>query len=242
MNPMLPKNPIMHKSRLTCLSLALMALPVYASPAKDDWGMWFSNTYQTDFGGSPYLAFLELAPRTKKDNNDFNQIIVRPLLGYKLSKQLQLWAGYTWQGEYNDKTDFEMATNDIMEQLQWIDNWTPALNFQYRFRLEQRFFAQEGDTGHRMRHRVRWTYALPDSKAYLIAADELFVYFNSIDEGRLANAVQTGVNQNRTYVGVGYKLTPQLNVDTGYQVQYVHNYGTPDLVNHVWLTNINVNF
>jgi len=33
-----------------------------------------------------------------------------------------------------------------------------------------------------------------------------------------------------------------LNGDTGYQVQYVHNYGTPDLVNHVWLTNINVNF
>lgn len=30
--------------------------------ADQDWGMWLSNTYQTDFGGSDYLAFLELAP------------------------------------------------------------------------------------------------------------------------------------------------------------------------------------
>ena len=214
----------------------------FAAPVKDDWSMWLSNTYQTDFGGSKYLAFLELAPRTKNDNSEFNQIIVRPLIGYKLTKQLQLWLGYTWQGEYSQQTDFDLATNDTMQQLQWIDDLTPQLNFQYRFRLEQRFFAHEDDIGHRMRHRVRFLYTIPDSKAYLIAADELFVYFNSIDEGRLSHSVQTGVNQNRSYIGVGYKLTPQLNIDTGYQLQYVHNYGTPDLLNHVWLTNVNVNF
>lgn len=204
--------------------------------------MWLSNTYQTDFGGSPYLAFLELAPRTKNDNNDFSQVIVRPLVGYKVTQKLQLWLGYTWQGEYNDQTDFELATNDFMQQLQWIDNWTPQLNFQYRFRLEQRFFAHESDAGHRMRHRFRFVYALPDSKAYLIGIDELFVYFNSLNDSRMEHSVQAGINQNRTYVGVGYKLTPQLNIDTGYQLQYVNNFGTPDLINHVWLTNVNVNF
>ncbi|MDD1621521.1 MAG: DUF2490 domain-containing protein [Methylococcaceae bacterium] len=228
----------------TALALALVSVSVSAEsgPVRDDFGVWISNTFQTDFGGSPYLAFLELAPRTKTDNDQFNQIIVRPLLGYKLNKQLQLWAGYTWQGEYSEQTDFELATNDAMQQLQWIDNWTQQLNFQYRFRLEQSFFADEGDFGHRMRHRFRFMYSIPDSKAYLIAVDELFVYFNSIDEGRLARSVQTGINQNRSYVGIGYKLTPHLNIDTGYQLQYVHNYGTPDLTNHIWLTNINVNF
>lgn len=204
--------------------------------------MWLSNTYQTDFGGSPYLAFLELAPRTKNDNNDFSQVIVRPLVGYKVTQKLQLWLGYTWQGEYNDQTDFELATNDFMQQLQWIDNWTPQLNFQYRFRLEQRFFAHESDAGHRMRHRFRFVYTLPDTKAYLIGIDELFVYFNSLNDSRMEHSVQAGINQNRTYVGVGYKLTPQLNIDTGYQLQYVNNFATPDLINHVWLTNVNVNF
>jgi len=229
-------------SAFLSVMLALASVTAESGQVRDDFGVWISNTYQTDFGGSPYLAFLELGPRTKTDNDQFNQIIVRPLLGYKLNKHLQLWAGYTWQGEYSEQTDFELATNDAMQQLQWIDNWTPQLNFQYRFRLEQRFFADEGDIGHRMRHRFRFVYTIPDSQAYLIGVDELFVYFNSIDEGRLAHSVQTGINQNRCYVGVGYKLTPRLNIDTGYQLQYVHNYGTPDLTNHVWLTNINVNF
>lgn len=224
------------------IALSLSSIAASAAPTKDDFGTWISNTYQTDFSGSRYLAFLELHPRTKTDNSEFSQIIVRPMLGYKLTDHLQLWAGYTWQGEYTEARDFEMATNDIVEQLQWVDNWTPQLNFQYRFRLEQRMFADENDTGHRMRHRIRFAYTLPDSQAYLIAADELLVYFNSIDDGRLAHSVQTGVNQNRSYLGVGYKLTPQLNIDSGYQLQYIHSYGTADTLNHVWLTNINVNF
>ncbi|PPD35950.1 MAG: hypothetical protein CTY19_01560 [Methylomonas sp.] len=228
-------------------SILFFIISFYASNAfsgsvNDDWSVWLSNTYQTDFGGSKYLAFLELAPRTRNDNAEFSQSIVRPLIGYKLTEKLQIGLSYTWQGEYSQQADFDLATNDAMQQLQWIDNLTPQLNFQYRFRLEQRFFAHEDDIGHRMRHRVRFVYSLTDSNAYLIAADELFVYFNSIDEGRLSHSVQTGVNQNRTYLGVGYKLTPELNIDTGYQLQYVHNYGTADLVNHVWLTNVNVNF
>lgn len=224
---------------LACLASALT--PAQAAPVKDDWGMWLSNTYQTDFGGSNYLAFLELAPRTKHDNGEFSQIIVRPLIGYKLTKKLQLWLGYTWQGEYGKETDFDLATEDFMQQVQWIDNWTPQVNFQYRFRFEERFFENE-DTAYRMRHRFRLTYTLPETQAYLIALDELFVYFNSINHGRLANSVQPGINQNRSYVGIGYKITPKINIDTGYQFQYINNFGAPDGANHVWLTNINVNF
>ncbi|WP_374089387.1 DUF2490 domain-containing protein [Methylomicrobium lacus] len=212
-----------------------------AAPVKDDWGMWLSNTYQTDFGGSNYLAFLELAPRTKHDNGEFSQIIARPLLGYKLTPKLQFWLGYTWQGEYGKDTDFDLATHDFMQQVQWIDNWTPQLNFQYRFRLEERFFADE-DTAFRMRHRFRFVYTQPETKTYLIAADELFVYFNSLNEGRLAHSVQPGINQNRSYVGIGYKITPKINIDTGYQFQYVNNFGAPDGANHIWLTNFNITF
>jgi hypothetical protein len=245
-NRLLERNPDIYNMPkyalfLTIASLTFASVPANANDVKDDWGMWFSNTFQTDFGGSRYLAFLELAPRTKHDNSEFSQIIVRPLLGYKVTQKLQLWLGYTWQGEYSKESDFDLATNDMMEQLQWIDNLTPQLNFQYRFRLEQRFFAHE-DTAHRMRHRFRFVYTLPESKAYLIAVDELFIYFNSINHGRVAQSVQPGINQNRSYVGIGYKLMPQLNIDTGYQFQYVNNFGAPDGANHIWLTNINFNF
>lgn len=224
------------------LMMSLFGLAVSAtSQASDNSGIWVSNTLQTDFGGSHYLAFLELQPRSKNDNEDFSQLIIRPFVGYKVNKNLSLWLGFAWQGEYDPKNEFDLATKDIVEQVQWSDNITPALNFQYRFRLEQRFF-QDADLSHRMRHRFRVQYSVPDSKLYLLAFDELFVYFNSVNSGRLEHSVQTGVNQNRSYVGIGYKLSTGINIDTGYQLQYVNNFGTEDIYNHVWLTNLNINF
>ena len=211
--------------------------------AAEDWGTWISSTYQTDFGGSRYLAFLELAPRLKTDSSEFSQFIIRPLLGYKITPKLQLWLGYAWQWEYNGHSDveFDNATQDLMQQVQWIDNLTPALNLQYRFRLEQRFFA-DADSGHRMRHRLRLQYTLPGTNAYLIAIDELFIYLNSLNASPRESSVQPGVNQNRSYVGIGYKLTPHINLDTGYQLQYINNFNDPDVHNSIWFTNFNVTF
>ncbi len=211
--------------------------------ADEDWGIWVSNTYLTDFGGSNYLAFLELAPRTKNDNGDFSQFIIRPLVGYKLNKELSVWLGYTWQGEYTKTLDdkFENATNDVVEQLQWVHDFSPAFNFQYRLRLEQRFFA-DADVAHRIRQRFRLTYTLPDTNVYFIGFDELFIYFNNLNYSPREGSVQQGINQNRSYAGVGYKFNKDVNVDTGYQLQYVNNFGKEDLFNHVWLTNINVKF
>ncbi len=63
------------------LATAFLLTLISTASANDDFSVWLSNTYQTDFGGSNYLAFLELAPRTKNDNGDFAQFIIRPLLG-----------------------------------------------------------------------------------------------------------------------------------------------------------------
>lgn len=215
----------------------------FGASATEDFSIWLSNTYQTDFGGSNYLAFLELAPRTKNDNGDFAQFIIRPLVGYKLNKELSVWLGYTWQGEYtkSHKDHFDNATNDVVEQIQWVHDIDPQWNFQYRFRVEQRFFA-DADVAHRLRQRFRLTYTIPDTNIYLIGFDELFIYFNDLNYSPRESSVQQGINQNRSYAGIGYKFNKHVNVDTGYQLQYVNNYGRADLFNHVWLTNINVRF
>ncbi|MBM4207411.1 MAG: DUF2490 domain-containing protein [Gammaproteobacteria bacterium] len=222
----------------------LIAMP-YLAQANEDWGIWVSNTYQTDFGGSNYLAFLEIQPRTKNDNENLQQLIVRPLLGYKVTKELSLWLGYTWQGEYTpSRSDkFGNATNDIMQQVQWVHDINEHWNFQYRGRLEERLFADSNNVGLRMRHRFRLTYTIPDTSVFLIGFDEFFHYLTDINDGSPREGqVQSGVNQNRTYAGLGYKFNKHISADTGYQLQYVNNYGKEDLFNHVWLTNINVKF
>lgn len=233
------------KKQLTQTKTAFISLCILLTACKchaiDSSGIWVSATIQTNVGNSPYLAFLEIQPRSKNDNEDFAQLIVRPFIGYQVTKQLQLWLGFAWQGEYDPKNEFDLATKDIVEQVQWSDDWTPNLNFQYRFRQEQRFF-ENADLSHRMRHRFRWQYSIPDSKFFIVAFDELFIYLNSLNQSRLEHSVQAGINQNRTYLGVGYKVNPNINIDLGYQLQYVNNFGTEDIFNHTWLTNINMRF
>ncbi|KJV05127.1 DUF2490 domain-containing protein [Methylocucumis oryzae] len=231
----------MKRSLVLFICFSLPFVPV--ADATDDRQTWVSSTYQTDFGGSRYLAFLELAPRFNQDSSEFNQFIIRPLLGYKITPKLQLWLGYTWQGEYSDNNGvgFDNATHDLMQQVQWIENISPALNLQYRFRLEQRFFA-DADSGHRMRHRLRLQYTLPGTQAYLIGIDELFIYLNSLNYSSRESFVQPGLNQNRAYAGIGYKFSPHFNVDTGYQLQYVNNFKGSDTYNSIWFTNVNFNF
>jgi hypothetical protein len=211
--------------------------------ANEDWGIWVSNTIQTDFGGSNYLAFFEIQPRTRNDSENLSQVIVRPIFGYKLTKEISLWLGYAWQGEYTPSRGdkFGNATSDVVEQLQWVHNIDSQWNFQYRLRVEQRFFA-DADVGHRFRQRFRLTYAIPETEFYLICFDELFIHLNNLNHSARESQVQQGINQNRLYAGLGYKINKHVNVDTGYQLQYVNNFGRPDLFNHVWLTNVNVNF
>jgi hypothetical protein len=223
------------------LCSSLPFVPV--ADATDDRQTWVSSTYQTDFGGSRYLAFLELAPRFNQDSSQFNQFIIRPLVGYKVTPKLQFWFGYTWQGEYSDHdgVGFDNATHDLMQQVQWIENLSPALNLQYRFRQEQRFFA-DADSGHRMRHRLRLQYTLPGTQAYLIGIDEVFIYLNSLNASPRESSVQPGFNQNRAYAGIGYKFSPHFNVDTGYQLQYINNFSGSDTYNSIWFSNVNVNF
>lgn len=219
----------------------LMSVYCCITLAQEDQSTWMSNSFQTDFNGSRYLLFTELQPRFKEETSQFSQLIVRPFIGYKVTPTWQLWVGYAWQGEYNEKDKFGLATNDVVEQAQWIDNITPEINLQYRFRQEQRFMAH-ADLTHRMRHRFRFQYSFPETNFYTVAFDELFLHLNSVNYGRLKSTVQSGINQNRTYVGVGYKITPKILVDTGYQLQYLNNFGKDDLFNHVWLTNLFVNF
>jgi Protein of unknown function (DUF2490) len=153
------------RTPLFCKVLLLYFL-ISTAHAEEDFSILLSNTHQTDFGGSQYLAFLELAPRTRNDSGDFSQLLIRPIMGYKASKDISLRLGYTWHGEYtkNLADKFGNTTHDFIQQLQWIHDFSYALNFQYRLRLEQRFFTDD-DVGYRIRQRFRFTYTLPESNA-----------------------------------------------------------------------------
>ena len=69
----------------------------------------------------------------------------------------------------------------------------------------------------------------------LVAWDEVFIHLNSTDFG-----ARSGFNQNRVFVGFGFKwdpTTPTSRVEIGYLNQYINIGACPDRSNHILAVN-----
>lgn len=189
------------------------------------------------------------APRRSAENNmgveeqNPNTIfILRPIAGYQLAEGLTLGAGYAWQPIFY-RSD---VREDVMEHRpfwQASGSWAwPHLQLGYRTRLEHRY-RSTGDRGdvrqgedqwaHRVRQQLRLA-VLPVEEGpwQLIAAPELFVHLNDT-----TYPTQTGLDQVRMFVGVGYQMGELLRAEAGYLAQAVRRFTDRDQLNHVlWIS------
>jgi hypothetical protein len=97
---------------------------------------------------------------------------------------------------------------------------------QHRFRLEQRWLGQSSEGqgvydwrfGERFRYRIYAQFPLPfNTKGarpdYVAPYDEVLVRFGP-------NSGTYAIDQNRTYGAIGWKLSPEFNLEIGYLHQY----------------------
>ena len=94
------------------------------------------------------------------------------------------------------------------------------------------------DTSYRLRHLLRINYQ-PASfgKFYLGAYDEIFFNLNSVD----SPALRSGIDQNRLFLGLGYNLSQEVNIDFGYIYNYLRN-SVRDSANHVTFFGLRYNW
>lgn len=86
-------------------------------------------------------------------------------------------------------------------------------NLSHRFRLENRWINKPETTYFTNRFRYRLQYTRPISRnVYFKTSNELFV-----------NLDNHWFNQNRFYIGLGRKLTPNLKIDLGYLKNHFRN-------------------
>ena len=108
--------------------------------------------------------------------------------------------------------------------------------FQHRSRLEQRWVETGDNVGLRWRQLARAQRVLSHCPQWsFVLWDEVFFALNDTDWG--ANA---GLDQNRTFIGLGYKRCPHAAVRTeiGYLNQFVNSQGGVDQMNHI----LSINF
>lgn len=167
-----------------------------------------------------FKFWLEPQQRVSIDGSDFTQTILRPGIGYELTPATSLWVGYAWIYTEQPFSGLVVKENRIWQQLLWKKSFN-QIDFTNRLRLEERFFQPNTNTAWRLREFVKLAIPINQSpKLYLASTNELFFHLNNFN-----NRPNRGFDQNRFFIGLGYKFTKTLVGELGYLNQYIRRVG-----------------
>ena len=179
---------------------------------------------------------LDIHPRWREEGRNFDTLILRPSLIYKITPKTSIWTGYdTINNHPAGQSSFQ--ENRLWEQVMHQFEPFGALTLTVRTRFEQRDREDYSDIAHRLRQMVRATTpsSLHQQLSWVIW-DELFINLNQTDWG-----VMRGTDQNRLFLGANWKFDELSNLEVGYINQYV-NGKTIDRENHILSSTIRFNF
>ena len=151
---------------------------------------------------------------------DWQQSLTRIGLDYKYNANCTFSAGYGWIVTFPygaQPIAAQTNENRIWQQVN-LKQQIGSVQIQQRYRLEQRFI----DTIFRQRVRYRAQLILPLQDAYQAKGKGLFANVN--DEVFLGFGKGIGKNvldQNRFIAALGYKFSPDFNIQVGYLNQMV---------------------
>ncbi len=241
---------------LAALSL-LLCNPVAADQTVEDFQFWGQIAAQGNFGfinpNNPDLKkfrwWMEGQGRFGNDASQFSQSLVRPGLGYALTDKVVVWAGYAWAPTcepLNRVGCFD--EHRIWQQVTWADNFSFG-RLSARSRFEERFFNHQtpipgnDDVAYRFRQLVKLAVPMPavDPNLSFIVQSELFIAMNTVDN---PGFISRGYDQNRAFVGLGYKVNQYATVELGYMNQFINrpHSARPDQMMHNFVANLFLNF
>lgn len=193
------------------------------------WAMYFGNHRISERWG----IHTEYQWRRHDLFNTWQQSLMRIGVDYYSKDQAQYTLGYGWiksfeYGEQPIQHDFN--EHRIWQQL-ILKNKVGRIEFNHRYRLEQRFLEQwkllttsnYEQNGYTFRNRVRYRFMatiplsrkeMKDNTLFLAAYDEPFIQFG---KGIAKNIL----DQNRLYFALGWRFSKDFNIQLGYLNQYI---------------------
>lgn len=183
-----------------------------------------------------WKTWLEGQLRMGDDSSRRSQTILRAGIGYDLTPSTSLWLGYAWIDTGIPFTTNPFIENRIWQQLLWIKHYT-HLNLMSRTRTEQRLVKHFDRPAYRIRQMLKVLIPFRNKPDWsVVASDEIFWHKNNFigQDGQ-------GFDQNRVFIGLGYKITPAIIAEMGYLNQYIHRSGAPNVSNNVAAINLALN-
>jgi hypothetical protein len=220
------------------LSLAVAVVAVALSApawAREDQQVWTTANVNVKLGENWRLQE-ELIGRFSNNRNGLYEIESNTLLGYRLSKTVTLWAGYTHDPQYAGG-DFTVMEHRAREQITFdnVAQLGPG-KLSLRWRMEERWREGANGTGWRMRPYVKYSIPLgKGSKTSLTLSSEPFVNLNTTPFQK-----QKGLDRVRNLIAVSTPLAKNLTAEIGYLNQHGFVRGGEDTSDHVVSFSLNL--
>jgi Protein of unknown function (DUF2490) len=194
------------------------------------WYMYFGNHKINDRWG----LHTEYQWRRHDWGQTWQQSLGRIGVDFQTKQGLTLTAGYGWIVSYpygKQPIAYSFNEHRIWQQLT-LKQDVGRISFNHRYRTEQRFLEQKTydstannflKTNYNFKQRARYRFMvtvpinhskMQDKTVFFSAYDEVFLGFG---KGVAKNIME----QNRIYLGVGYRFNKNVNVQTGYMNQFI---------------------
>lgn len=216
---------------------------MFSQSTEESYGSWSTLLLDYDLNDQFYLKN-EVHFRRTNFLSDWQQLLIRPSVNYKLNEVVSFSVGYTYAKNYRNEFDFN--EHNAWEQVM-LSHSSGASSFKHRFRFEQRFvdeFTQqptgeflkdETDYLHRFRYRFTWSMPLitvqEGKKISVSVFDEIWL---NADEG----IVPRSLNQNWFYIGLAYPISNNAAFELGYMNDYAPLGANQYRSNHVLQTTL----
>jgi hypothetical protein len=195
--------------------LALSAAP--AAAAEDDGNVWLGQFATINATDKVYVR-LEAQERFTNDAERLGQLLLRSLVGYRITKDVNIGAGYAFvltdpvgPVELNEHRFYQELNVRLLST-------EGGVTLDSRTRLEQRTFEEREDTQWRLRQFVQLRVPVSGNNK-IVAYTEPFI---DLDEGSVQRG---GLSIWRNFVGVSVPLAKGIEVVPGYLNQHVFRDG-----------------
>lgn len=171
----------------------------------------------------------ELTERFSDNRNGLYEVESNTLLGYRISKAVTVWGGYTHDPQYS-AGHFTVMEQRLREQVTFdnVAKLGPG-KLSFRMRMEERWRDNVAGTGWRLRPYVKYTIPLAKgSKTALVISSEPFINLNTTPFQK-----QDGLDRVRNLIGISTPLSNKLTAEIGYLNQHGFVRSGPDTSDHV---------
>ena len=235
----------MNTTNLIIFILVLFASKTLLGQSKDftHSSSWNTVTVKANLNEKLFLKN-EFNFRRTNFLQDWEQIVLRPSVQYKLDNALTAAVGYTYIQNYSYaefSTPINTRENNLWQQF-FLKQVFKHFDISHRLRFEERFREQVSrvnnhlaisgtDYSGRLRYRFIVTVPLLKKKHIsVIAYDEVFLDFET-------GLQPKSLNQNWMFIGLRFSESEHITITSGY-----HNINIPkdnfSITNHIWETSL----